>query len=130
MNKLKKAWTYIKNYWYIPVVIILGIFLYLATRNNENVFFQMFKEALERNRRDLEEIEKNNLKAAEEKQAAKEKAAATIEKIKNDYKNKVEELEEEKKKRAEELIKNSDDPEVLAKELSELTGWKYIPPKD
>ena len=127
---LKKIWTYIKNYWYVPVVVVAGIAVYFVTRNKDNMFFQMFKKALEQNKKDIEKIENNNANAEAERQKAQQDAEAYLEKLKEGYRKKMAELEDEKKQRAEELLENSDDPEKLAKELSKVTGWKYIPPED
>lgn len=127
---LKKIWTYIKNYWYVPVVVVAGIAVYFVTRNKDNMFFQMFKKALEQNKKDIEKIENNNANAEAERQKAQQDAEAYLEKLKEGYRKKMAELEDEKKRRAEELLENSDDPEKLAKELSKVTGWKYIPPED
>ena len=127
---LKKIWTYIKNYWYVPVVVVAGIAVYFVTRNIDNMFFQMFKKALEQNKKDIEKIENNNANAEAERQKAQQDAEAYLEKLKEGYRKKMAELEDEKKRRAEELLENSDDPEKLAKELSKVTGWKYIPPED
>lgn len=127
---LKKIWTYIKNYWYVPVVVVAGIAVYFVTRNKDNMFFQMFKKALEQNKKDIEKIENNNANAEVERQKAQQDAEAYLEKLKEGYRKKMAELEDEKKRRAEELLENSDDPEKLAKELSKVTGWKYIPPED
>tara|TARA_Y100000310_G_scaffold345054_1_gene461444 strand:- start:2793 stop:3185 length:393 start_codon:yes stop_codon:yes gene_type:complete len=130
MTSLKKAWTYVKNYWYVPVIAIMGAFLFLATRDNNNVFFQMFRNALERNKKDLEEIEKNNAIATKAQRDAEARAAKQVEDIKKEYDKRKKELEQDKQERFEELMKKSDDPEKLAKELAKITGWKYIPPSD
>lgn len=127
---LKKIWTYIKNYWYVPVIVVAGIAVYFVTKNKDNMFFQMFKKALEQNKKDIEKIENNNVNAEAERQKAQQDAEAYLEKVKEGYRKKMAELEDEKKQRAEELLENSDDPEKLAKELSKVTGWKYVPPED
>jgi len=127
---LKKIWAYIKNYWYVPVVVVAGIAVYFVTRNKDNMFFQMFKKALEQNKKDIEKSETNNANAKVERQKAQQDAEAQLERLKESYRKRMAELEDEKKQRAKELLENSDEPEKLAKELSKVTGWKYIPPED
>ena len=130
MTFLKKILIYVKNYWYIPVVAILGIILFLATRDDNNVFFKMFRDALIRNQKDLEEIEKNNFNARKAQQRATEKAVKQVEAIKEEYNKRKKELDQNKQERFEELLKDNNNPEKLAKELAKITGWKYIPPID
>lgn len=130
MITIKKIITYIKNYWYVPFIVVAGVVMFMLTRNSDNLFFELFKKTLERNRKDIQDIENNNTKAKQQKQDAQEKTKKQIENIKKEYDKRKKQLEKDKQDRVEELLKNNSDPEQLAKELAKVTGWKYIPPQE
>jgi F0F1-type ATP synthase membrane subunit b/b' len=130
MTTIKKIITYIKNYWYVPFIVVAGAVMFMLTRNSDNLFFELFKKTLEQNRKDIQDIENNNAKAKQQKQDAQEKTKKQIENIKKEYDKHKKQLEKDKQDRVEELLKNNSDPEQLAKELAKVTGWKYIPPQE
>lgn len=122
---MRKAWSWLKNYWYIPVIAIgiIGVWLYTQKRPDQLIEIikknrQFHKEEVKK----LEEIHKEEIKARE---VALEKYHKTVEEIEKNYKDSQEKLDRKKKKEIKKLIKESkDDPDLLTKKIAELTGFE------
>ena len=53
---LKKAWAWIKNYWYVPALLIYTVVLWLIFRKKNDKLLQMFEISKESYQKELEAI--------------------------------------------------------------------------
>ena len=130
MITLKKTWSLIKNYWYIPLVMIVSSIGYLLTKGKKIPTDEILKAS-----KKTHEVEKAAIEhAAEQKVKAKQlveeeyqSAVRSINKI-HELQNKT--LENKKKKEIKKIVKKHyNEPEKISKEISDLFGVTYVPKK-
>ena len=128
MITLKKTWSLIKNYWYIPLVMIVSSIGYLLTKSKKIPTDEILKAS-----KKTHEVEKAAIEhAAEQKVKAKQKVQDEYENavkaIAHVQKTEVKNLEEKSKKEIKEIVKKHyNDPDSLSKDISDLFGIKYVP---
>ncbi len=128
MITLKKTWSLIKNYWYIPLVMIVSSIGYLLTKGKKIPTDEILKAS-----KKTHEIEKAAIEhAAEQKVKAKQKVQeeyeSAVKAIAHVKKTEVKNLEEKSKKEIKEIVKKHyNDPDSLSKDISDLFGIKYVP---
>ena len=123
MIALKKAWVFLKTYWYIPVIIILLIIM----RGKSNALQGILKTTRESYNNQIKEIDKINDERREKENKLREEHKATLENIEKEFKKKNQELDKAKKKQVQKLVKKYyDKPEELADEISKRFGFKYV----
>jgi hydroxylamine reductase (hybrid-cluster protein) len=130
MITIKKIWSFLKNYWYIPLVMIVSSIGYLLTKSRKIPTDEILKAS-----KKTHDVEKAAIElAAEQKIKAKETvqqeysdAVLAIQTI-HDLQNKK--LENKKKKEIKKIVKKHyNEPENISKEISDLFGVKYVPKK-
>ena len=125
---LKKAWSFTKNYWYIPAILVAILITFFTTKTNNEKLLSILKKATENHKKEIDII--NNLHEEEIRkrdQLIKEHAE-TLEILEQEYHLKLSELDKNKKKEVDKIIKKFDgDTESLAKELSKKFGVTYVP---
>ena len=120
-----KIWTWFKNYWYVPIILILILVAALAGKGIKNKYFDILTQARENHKKEIDIIEKNH---AEEKQKTKDaikRYQENITSIEKDFNIKMEELPAKKKKEVDNILKkynNNDDG--MAKEIANILGAK------
>ena len=122
---LRKAWIWFKNYWYVPVILILILIAALAGSGIKNKYFDILLKAKENHKKEIEIIEKNH---AEEKQKTKDaikRYQENIFSIEKDFNIKMEALPKKQKKEVSEIIKKYDnDTDAMAREIANILGAK------
>ena len=125
---LKKTWSFLKNYWYVPVVAIISVLGYLLAKKDKLPINEILKAS-----KKTHEIEKAAIE-----QAAKQKVSAK-QKVQEEYENAVraishvhriqnKQLEEKSKKEIKEIVKKHyNEPDKISKDISDLFGIKYVP---
>jgi vacuolar-type H+-ATPase subunit H len=127
MMALKKAWSFVKNYWYVPLIAIVSTLGYLLAKKNKVPVDEIIKASKKTHEKEKMAIEQ----AAEQKVAAKqkvqeeyEKAVKSIEKTHQDQNKK---LENKKKKEIKKIVKKHyNEPDKLSKEISDLFGVEHV----
>tara|TARA_R110000824_G_scaffold2936_5_gene13373 strand:- start:484 stop:888 length:405 start_codon:yes stop_codon:yes gene_type:complete len=122
----KKVWTWLKHYWYWPVIIILLILSVVSGRSSRDKLFNLLSKQKENYEKEIQIVKE----AAEEKDKKKteifEEHLEEIEKIEEHHDIKVRELETEKQKELVDTIKkNKDKPEALAKKVAKILSATY-----
>jgi hypothetical protein len=124
---LKKAWSFTKNYWYIPAILVAILITFFTTRTNNEKLLSILKKATENHKKEIDII--NNLHEEEIRkrdQLIKEHAE-TLEILEQEHNLKLSELDKKKKKEVDNIIEKFDgDTESLAKEISKKLGVEYV----
>ena len=123
----KKAWIWLKHYWYWPVIIILFLFS-LATnaRAKENLLELLFKQR-ESYEKELEIVKKINNEKDEKKNQTFEDHKEELEEIEKDHDVKLEKLQEEKQEDLVHTIEEgSDQPERLAEKIAKILSVEHF----
>ena len=119
----KKAWVWIKNYWYIPAVLVYTISIWLFFRKSNKNLTKMLQISKESYQKEISAINEAREKEAEEKEKILLAYQETLKKLEKEHNVKVEDLSSKKKKEIKNLVEeNKENPDALAKEMKELFG--------
>ena len=123
----KKLWSWIKHYWYFPIIIGLLIFAYISGSSAKEKLFKILTDQKENHKKEIELINNTNVEKEEIKKEIIEKHKEEIERIEEEHGVQIQDLEEEKQ---EELLstieEKKDKPDDLAKDIAALLGAKHI----
>ena len=122
----KKSWTWLKHYWYWPVIILLIVFSFFAGRGIRSKMFDLLNAQKQSYKKEIDVLKK----VSEEKEAKKNDAFAgyqkEIEKIEEKHQVKIADLHDEKKEElASTIEKNKDNPESLAREVAKVLSAQF-----
>ncbi len=122
----KKAWTWLKHYWYWPVILVLLALSIFSGKASREKLFNLLDKQKKNYEKEIQIVKEASEKASKEKTTIAEKYVKEIKKIEEDHDLKVEDLEEEKQKElVETLEKNKNKPENLAKEIAKILSASY-----
>jgi archaellum biogenesis ATPase FlaH len=122
----KKTWTWIKHYWYWPVIIVLLLFsIFTGASSREKLINLLFKQK-ESYDKEIKIIKEVSEEASKKKTETIEDFVEEIKKIEQEHEIKVEDLQKEKQKELETTIQeNRDKPDKLAREVAKILSVKY-----
>lgn len=129
----KKAWTWLKHYWYWPVIILLLLFATIAGASSREKLFDLMSKQKKSYEEEIKTIKSVNEEKGVKKDKAIEEHVEEIKKIEEEHDIKIEELEVEKQKEIIKIVdnhKDKDKPDELAREIAELLGAKYVEGKN
>lgn len=119
---LLKIWSWLKRYWYIPLVAVLSVFLYIATRGKSDLLSKALRAAQVRRRRDLDKIRELESERQEEKGEAANERAESLDKVREESRDRVEANKEAVEGYHRELSR--DDNDSLAKRVAKEYDFK------
>jgi flagellar biosynthesis/type III secretory pathway M-ring protein FliF/YscJ len=123
---LKKIWTWIKHYWYVPAVIVYTLFLWFVFGKKDKAH-----EVLKIREKSLEDqikiINDSHKEEIELRDKILKKYNDLVTKMEESFRRDEKELEDNKKKEIKKLVENYyNDPEELAKLIAEKYGFEYV----
>ena len=122
----KKAWIWLKHYWYWPVIIVLFLFSLLAGTSARNVLLDLLFRQRENYEKELEIVKNENSRKEQEKKEVLERHLEDIERIQEEHDLDLENLEEEKQiELAKTIEKHRDSPEELARQIAKILSAEY-----
>tara|TARA_B100001123_G_scaffold136857_1_gene158906 strand:- start:8696 stop:9094 length:399 start_codon:yes stop_codon:yes gene_type:complete len=128
MLKLKKAWLWFKNHWYVPFVFLLivcAFLLFLVTRNSMymGTLLDMLDLSQKNYQKERDVLDKISKEEREKRAKILDEYNTKVEELEKEYEARGEKLAEKKKKELKKLVEESyTDPEWLAKEIARLYG--------
>ena len=124
---LRKAWSWLKHHWYVPVLLILVVLFISPTYGLKNKFFDLLMETRKRYQQEIDTINKNNAENQEKKNEIVKKHKEALDKIEKDFNVKIDELEKEKQEEVSMLVaRHKEKPDEMAKEIARLLGANHI----
>ena len=124
---LRKAWSWLKHHWYVPVLLILVVLFISPTYGLKNKFFDLLMETRKRYQQEIDTINKNNAENQEKKNEIVKKHKEALDKIEKDFNVKVDELTKEKQDEVAALVaRHKEKPDEMAKEIARLLGANHI----
>jgi len=127
MIVLKKIWSFLKSYWYIPVLIIVA----LVFRSKTNKVEEIIKAADDSHKKQLDAIEVAETNKKKEKEWIDKEYDNAIKKIEENYSKENKTLDKKEKKFVKSAIKEwSDDPDQMAERITLKFGFEYEPKKN
>lgn len=128
---LKKAWVWIKSYWYVPVIILAAIVGFVVTRKVPLSLMQIISKRRELHQKEVEAIDEIHEEEIKEREKSLETYHKTIKEIEEKYEKDSKELSAKKKKKIKKIVeKTHNDPGELARQLSEQMGFEVIYPEE
>ena len=122
----KKAWIWIKHYWYWPVIIVLFLFSMFSGSSVKDKLFELLFKQRENYEKELQIIKETSEEADEKKTDIFEEHEEELEKIEKEHDVKIEELEKEKlEELATTIEENKDKPEKLAEEIAKILSAEF-----
>jgi len=127
----KKAWAFLKNYWYIPVILIGIVIAWVLISKRLSKLYNIIAGQTESYRNEIDAINKVHNEEMKKKQEILNAYHETIAKLEREYKIAVDELNKKKQKAVKKHVEEYyDDPDSLAKKLSEEFGFKIYKDKE
>tara|TARA_Y100000310_G_scaffold219571_1_gene220960 strand:- start:275 stop:691 length:417 start_codon:yes stop_codon:yes gene_type:complete len=130
-HKLKKAWVWLKNHWYAPLIfclLIIALLVFVITKNGAYVaaLLDVLDKSSKSHKEEVDTL--NNLHNREivEKNLILKEYQENLSKIEEEYAKKNEELDAEKKKELKKMVEDGyDDPEKLSREIARMFGLEH-----
>tara|TARA_Y100000310_G_C20475920_1_gene712399 strand:- start:123 stop:515 length:393 start_codon:yes stop_codon:yes gene_type:complete len=120
---LKKVWTWLKHNWYIPAILIYTLVLWALFRRKDEAL-KVLEIRSESYEAQIEAINKAHTEEIKKRDEILEKYSETVKKLEEDFIKNNQELDEKKKKDVKELVeKHYNDPDTLAKMISDKFGF-------
>jgi biopolymer transport protein ExbB/TolQ len=122
MILLRKIWSFIKVYWYMPVALIFLLVAYFIFRKDIDIF-ELLREREQLFKKEVRAIEKNNKlkdKLIEENQ---EEYFETINKIEKKIELKKREEKEKREVKLKEIEKHNNIDEIMEK-IKDKYDWR------
>tara|TARA_R110000824_G_scaffold5670_9_gene26098 strand:+ start:31973 stop:32365 length:393 start_codon:yes stop_codon:yes gene_type:complete len=120
---LKKAWVWIKNYWYVPALLVYTVVLWLIFRKRNDKLLQMFEISKESYQKEIEAINAAHADEVQKKNKLVQNYHDTLKNLQKEYNLKLDELSREEEEELLDLIKKHENsPEDLAEEMKRLFG--------
>jgi hypothetical protein len=122
----KKVWTWLKHYWYWPVIIVLLIFGVVAGRSSRTKMFELLEKQKQGYEKEIQILEAASKEKEEKKNKVFEDHREEIDKIEKEHDIKVSELQEKKKEELASTIQNNKgNPESLAREVAKVLSAQF-----
>ena len=119
----KKAWAWLKNYWYIPAVLVYTLILWFVFRKKNDKIIQMFEISKENYKKEIDIINSAHSYEMAQKEEIIKYYKDALKKLQEEHSIKIENLSKEEEKEVQELIqKHKENPDVLAEEMKSLFG--------
>jgi len=122
---IKKAWIWVKTNWKISIAIVTAIVLFFISRSRETDLLKIISHLKESHNIETNKLNDIHKKQLDDIEKANILLSDTMKQVEEKYAEKKEKLDKETKKKIEKLLsENKDDPGYIARELSEITGFK------
>ena len=119
----KKAWAWLKNYWYIPAVLVYTLVLWFVFRKKNDKIIEMFEISKENYKKEIDIINSAHSSEMAQKEEIIKDYQDALKKLQEEHSIKIENLSKEEEKEVQELIqKHKENPDVLAEEMKSLFG--------
>jgi len=123
----KKAWSWLKHYWYWPIILILLIFSLVSGKSSRKKLFSLLDKQKDNYEKEIQIIEKTAEEADKKKTEIFAEHIKEIERIEEEHDVRLEELEREKQEELVEILKsNKDRPDKLAEEIAKILSVEFL----
>ena len=132
MNWLKakhftqRAWVWIKNYWYVPLLVVLALAALFVKRTD--IALKLLKTRTESYKEQIDVLNESHTNEIAKRDEIIQVHQEVMEQLDEQFEEDLSEIEKNKEKRVKEIIKeNHGDPEQLSKALSNAFGITFVP---
>ena len=119
----KKVWAWLKNYWYVPALLIYTIALWVFFRKSNTNLIKVLDIAKESYQKEIEAIKLAHEKELERREEIVLVYQETLKNLEKEHNIKVDELSSKKQEEIQKLVsEHKNDPAALAEEMKRLFG--------
>jgi len=123
---LKKTWVWLKHNWYIPAVLVYTVVLWIFFRRKDKAH-DVLKVRSKSYEAQIEAINKSHAEEIEKRDEILKQYNETINRLEEEFEKKNKELDNKKRKAVKEIVeKHYNDPDALARMLSEKFGFEHL----
>ena len=123
---LKKTWVWLKHNWYIPAVLVYTVVLWIFFRRKDKAH-DVLKVRSKSYEAQIEAINKSHAEEIEKRDEILKQYNETIKRLEEEFEKKNKELDNKKRKAVKEIVeKHYNDPDALARMLSEKFGFEHL----
>tara|TARA_Y100001963_G_C6683894_1_gene401223 strand:- start:9 stop:416 length:408 start_codon:yes stop_codon:yes gene_type:complete len=123
----KKVWAWLKNYWYLPVMVVVGIVAFCFGRRDTEGILKMFETSKESYQKEIEVLKESHEAEIKKRNELVEKHNETLKKIEEEYKIKLDELTSAERREIKKIVdKHKDDPDGLAERVGDVFGIRHV----
>lgn len=119
----QKAWVWIKNYWYVPALLVYTIVLWAFFRKRSSDLVKLFDITKESYEGQIKALEKSHKEELEKRNQLIATYQTTLKTIEAEHNIRLKDLDKERKREIEKLTKDfNKNPDALAEEMRKLFG--------
>jgi hypothetical protein len=130
MLQFQIAWSYIKKYWGFAVIVVSAILLIIFKLEADSQLRRLQQELSDnekRHQQELDDIRKAHDVENQEHDAHIKQLEDTLKQVEKQYEDAKSHLDDEKRAEIKQIIEEySNDPNELAKKLSDATGIPIV----
>lgn len=122
---LRLLFAFIKKYWKIFSIFFIIIAVYLFSKRKTDELKRLLEIQKNQSEKEIDTIRKSHKKEISKIILEQKKKEILLKKIEQEYKKKNKALDKKVKKEIEEIISETkEDPDVITKRISKITGFK------
>ena len=123
---LQRAWVWTKNYWYIPLLVVLALAALLVKRTD--IATKLLKTRTESYKEQVDVLNESHTNEIEKRDEIIRVHKEVMDQLDEQLESDLQEVDRKKEKRIKELVEdNHDNPEELSRALGDAFGIKYVP---
>ena len=124
---VKKAWVWIKHYWYFPVMILIGVVAWCAGRRDTEGILKAMAKSKESYEKEVKILKETHAQEIAKRDSLIDKHQEALNNIEKEYKIKLSDLDANKKEDINKTVEEfKDNPEELAKRVSDIFGIDHV----
>ena len=129
MTWLSTVLSYVKKYWGIAALVVGAIVAFFLFKKQDTSFSDRLKQIQDAHDVELKQIQDARDEEEREHQANEKRLKDTLDAVQQQYDAAQKDLDDKKRQEVEDLVRQyGDDPDALAKKLSEATGFTVVLP--
>ncbi len=124
---LAKAWSFLKEYWQIPFLVIWSVAVWLFTRKNAQAAMDVLSAKKESYEKQITLLKEKHNEEILKRDELIDKYHETLVKIKSEYAKKSKILDKQEKEKVKEIVaKAKGDPIVIREGIEKAFGFTYV----
>lgn len=124
---LKKAWSWVKNYWYVPLILVAAVVLAIFKQKDVIDWAIVLDKARNSHKDEVEIIQKTHEEEIVRREKVIMQARYAEQQVRERFAEDKKDLDARTEKRVKKIIKQlKDDPDAMAEKLREETGYHII----
>tara|TARA_Y100000296_G_C5036374_1_gene187467 strand:- start:22 stop:429 length:408 start_codon:yes stop_codon:yes gene_type:complete len=123
---LKKAWSWVQHYWYVPALLLYTLVLMIVFRRDGSAPLEVLNASRESHRKQVEVINEAHTTEIQKREKILRQYNKIMENVETEHDETMAKMDKDKKRRVKDLVtRHHDDPEQLTQLLKLTFGIHY-----